>query len=89
MFRVRYCRRTSLSALDVDWMCGHRQVDCTGRRHVLKQRVEEEVEAVAEVVGENTVLSGFYSCGEIAPIAPGQRSELHNETLAITTLTER
>ena len=63
-------------------------VSCNGRRHVLKQRVEEEVEAVGEVVGEQAVLSGFYSCGEIAPISPGERSELHNETLAITTLAE-
>ena len=63
-------------------------VSCNGRRHVLKQRVEEEVEAVGEVVGPGTILTGFYSCGEIAPIAPGQRSELHNETLAITSLAE-
>ena len=63
-------------------------VSCNGRRHVLKQRVEEEVEAVGEVVGPGTILTGFYSCGEIAPIAPGQRSELHNETLAITSLSE-
>ena len=63
-------------------------VSCNGRRHVMKQRVEEEVEAVAEVVGGGAVLTGFYSCGEIAPIAPGERAELHNETLAITVLAE-
>ncbi len=63
-------------------------VSCNGRRHVLKQRVEEEVEAVREVLGEQTLLSGFYSCGEIAPLAPGEPSELHNETLAITTFAE-
>ncbi len=64
-------------------------VSCNGRRHVLKQRVEEELEAVREVIGGQAVLTGFYSCGEIAPIAPGEPSELHNETLAITTFAEQ
>ena len=63
-------------------------VSCNGRRLVLKQRVEEELEAVREVVGEQAVLTGFYSCGEVAPLAPGFPSELHNETLAVTTLAE-
>ncbi len=63
-------------------------VSCNGRRVVLSQRVEEELEAVGEVLGDKTVLTGFYSCGEIAPIAPGEPSELHNESLAITTFAE-
>jgi hypothetical protein len=63
-------------------------VSCNGRRVVLGQRVEEELEAVGEVLGEGTVLAGFYSCGEIAPIAPGETAELHNESLAITTFAE-
>ncbi len=63
-------------------------VSCNGRRVVLSQRVEEELEAVGEALGDKTVLAGFYSCGEIAPLAPGEASELHNESLAITTLAE-
>lgn len=63
-------------------------VSCNGRRHVLKQRVEEELEAVREVIGEPTVLTGFYSCGEIAPLGPGEPSELYNESLAVTTFAE-
>ena len=63
-------------------------VSCNGRRVVLSQRVEEEIEAVRDVLGEQAVLTGFYSCGEIAPIAPGEAAELHNETLAITTFAE-
>jgi small ligand-binding sensory domain FIST len=47
-------------------------VSCNGRRHVVTQRVEEEVEAVGEVVGPGAVLTGFYSCGEIAPLAAGE-----------------
>ena len=63
-------------------------VSCNGRRHVLKQRVDEEVEAVREAVGPQAVLTGLYSCGELAPIAPGKRSELHNESMAITSFAE-
>jgi len=43
-------------------------VSCAARRAVLKQRVEEEVEAVRDVLGEQTVLTGFYSYGEIGPL---------------------
>lgn len=61
---------------------------CNGRRHVLKQRLEEEVEAVRDALGASAVLTGFYCCGEIAPVAPGEGPELHNQTMAITTLAE-
>jgi hypothetical protein len=55
---------------------------------VLKQRIEEEVEAVREVLGDKAVLAGFYSYGEISPFTPNARCELHNQTMTITTLTE-
>ena len=64
-------------------------VSCVGRKLVLKQRVEEEVEGVREVVGSRTVLAGFYSYGEISPFTPGSRCELHNQTMTITALSER
>jgi hypothetical protein len=63
-------------------------ISCIGRKLVLKQRIEEEVEGVRDVLGEGAVLSGFYSYGEIAPFVPGERSELHNQTMTITTITE-
>lgn len=63
-------------------------VSCVGRRMVLKQRVEEEVEAVAEHLGQQCVLSGFYSYGEIAPLNIMECSELHNQTMTITALRE-
>ncbi|MFP5285438.1 MAG: histidine kinase, partial [Thermoanaerobaculia bacterium] len=53
------------------------------------QRVEEEVEGMREVLGDRTVLTGFYSYGEISPFTPDARCELHNQTMTITTLTER
>lgn len=64
-------------------------VSCVGRKLVLKQRVEEEVEGVREVLGEDTVLAGFYSYGEICPHGAFTKCELHNQTMTITTFSER
>lgn len=63
-------------------------VSCNGRRFVLKQRTEEEIEAVREALGKRAVLTGFYSYGEIAPAEGDGRSQLHNETMTITSFTE-
>jgi hypothetical protein len=63
-------------------------ISCNGRRYVMKQRTEEEVEAVKEAVGVDTALCGFYSYGEIAPADSGGRSQLHNETMTITSFAE-
>jgi hypothetical protein len=64
-------------------------ISCVGRKLVLKQRVEEEVEAVREAFGPHTVITGFYSYGEVAPFSPAARCELHNQTMTITTISER
>ncbi len=64
-------------------------ISCVGRKLVLKQRVEEEIEAVREVVGDSTVLTGFYSYGEVSPFKPGAECELHNQTMTITMFRER
>ena len=50
--------------------------------------VEEEVEAVRDVVGENAAITGFYSYGEIAPFLQNAKCELHNQTMTITTFSE-
>ncbi|WP_055075166.1 FIST signal transduction protein [Pseudanabaena sp. 'Roaring Creek'] len=64
-------------------------ISCVGRKLVLKQRIEEEVDGVREVMGQSTVLTGFYSYGEMAPASMGERCELHNQTMTITTLSEQ
>jgi hypothetical protein len=64
-------------------------ISCVGRKLVLKQRIEEEVEGVRDVMGGRTVLTGFYSYGEISPFTPNARCELHNQTMTITTFSER
>ena len=63
-------------------------ISCVGRKMVLRQRIEEEVEGVREVLGSQTILAGFYSYGEIAPHAPHAKCDLHNQTMTITTLSE-
>jgi hypothetical protein len=64
-------------------------VSCSGRKLVLDQRVEEEVENVRDVMGQKPALIGFYSYGEFAPFAAGTRLELQNQTMSITTFAER
>ena len=63
-------------------------ISCVGRKIVLKQRIEEEVEAVRDNLGSATVLTGFYSYGEISPFGPGGKSELHNQTMTVIHLSE-
>jgi hypothetical protein len=64
-------------------------ISCVGRKLVLKQRIEEEVEGVREIVGDKTLLTGFYSYGEISPFTPNAKCELHNQTMTITTFSEQ
>jgi hypothetical protein len=63
-------------------------ISCVGRKLVLKQRIEDEVEGVRDVLGAQAAMTGFYSYGEIAPFSFGERSELHNQTMTITTFAE-
>ena len=63
-------------------------ISCSGRRLVLRQRVEDEIEAVREVLGPGTTLSGFYSYGEVAPSSRGASCALHNQTMTLVTLGE-
>jgi hypothetical protein len=63
-------------------------VSCVGRKLVMGGRVEEEVEAVADVLGPQTTLSGFYSYGEISPFNKEMDCKLHNQTMTITYFSE-
>lgn len=62
-------------------------ISCVGRRLVLGERTEEEVEAALDVLPEGTRQVGFYSYGELSPFAHG-RCDLHNQTMTLTTLWE-
>ena len=63
-------------------------VSCVGRKLVMGGRVEEEVEAVADVLRQQVVLAGFYSYGEISPFTGELACKLHNQTMTITYLSE-
>lgn len=62
-------------------------ISCVGRRLVLGERTEEELEACFEILPPGSGQVGFYSYGEISPFASG-RCDLHNQTMTLTTLTE-
>lgn len=64
-------------------------ISCIGRKLVLQDRTDEEIEAVREELSENSVFLGFYSHGEIS----SQSKELlpcnlHNQTMTILSLSE-
>ncbi len=63
-------------------------ISCVGRKFVLGQNVEEEVEVIRDLVGKHTAITGFYSYGEIAPQLDAKHCQLHNQTMTITTMTE-
>ena len=75
-------------------MIGRQQVDlailisCIGRKLVLKQLVDDEVQVVEDLMGRETVITGFYSYGEISPYKNDTVCELHNQTMTITLLAE-
>jgi hypothetical protein len=63
-------------------------ISCVGRRLILGERIEEELEAAHDVLSPDDHQIGFYSYGELSPFASG-RCELHNQTMTITTIRER
>ncbi len=81
------------AAADV-WLANGRSRDlallisCVGRRQLLGDRTQHEIEHVSTVLGEETMLTGFYSYGEISPYADSVECGLHNQTMTITTISE-
>lgn len=63
-------------------------VSCVGRKIVMGERVDEEIEAVVSVLGSGETVTGFYSYGEISPFTPGASCELHNQTMTVFRLAE-
>jgi hypothetical protein len=63
-------------------------VSCVGRRLVMGQLTEEELEIVQEKLGEATAITGFYSYGELAPFSDIVQCQLHNQTMTLTTIYE-
>lgn len=62
-------------------------VSCMGRRAVLQDRTEDEVEVVKDSLGENVSQVGFYSYGELSPRTSGKCGML-NQTMTLTLISE-
>ncbi|MFT3744249.1 MAG: FIST N-terminal domain-containing protein [Pyrinomonadaceae bacterium] len=62
-------------------------ISCVGRRLILGERAEEELDAVMDAMPIGTTQVGFYSYGEISPSGTGQ-CDLHNQTMTLTTISE-
>jgi len=63
-------------------------ISCVGRRMVLGERSEEEIESTLEMLPPQARQVGFYSYGEISPHTNG-RCDLHNQTMTLTTICEK
>lgn len=64
-------------------------ISCFGRKLVLKEHTEEEVEAVRVVLGGRTMITGFYSYGELCPTSSTEKQCWHhNQTMTVTTFRE-
>ena len=63
-------------------------VSCVGRRLVLGERTDEEIESVLDALPRGTGQVGFYSYGEMSPRERGGCCDLHNQTMTVTLLDE-
>lgn len=62
-------------------------ISCVGRKLVLGQKTEDEIEAVYDTLGDNVSQVGYYSYGEISPLTKGT-CDLHNQTMTLTLIWE-
>jgi hypothetical protein len=62
-------------------------ISCYGRKSLLGERTEEEVEAAMESYPTGTAQIGFYSYGEIAPVTANS-CDFHSQTMTITVFQE-
>lgn len=64
-------------------------VSCIGRRLLMGQRIDEEIEAAKAELAESCLPVGFYSYGEISPHEVSGFCQLHNQTMTVTVVSER
>jgi len=60
-------------------------ISCVGRRLVLGENTDEELEILLDLFPENTKQIGFYSYGELSPTELN-KCDLHNQTMTVTAL---
>jgi hypothetical protein len=64
-------------------------VSCIGRRLLMGQRIDEEIEAATAELPADCRPVGFYSYGEISPHDQSGQVQLHNQTMTVTLMSER
>jgi hypothetical protein len=63
-------------------------ISCVGRKNVLKQLTQDEIDAVAEAFDNNVVFAGFYSYGELSKFKGNSDCQLHNQTMTVAGISE-
>ena len=63
-------------------------VSCVGRKLVLTQLTQDEIEAVTSEFEDDVVFTGFYSYGELSKLKNENFCRLHNQTMTITAISE-
>ena len=63
-------------------------VSCVGRKIVLKQLTQDEVDAVVENFEPSVHFTGFYSNGEISKMKFVESCKLHNQSMTLTIFSE-
>lgn len=84
----RAARCLMLNAAKNAWPAACIAISCVGRRMVMKQVTEDELETVMHRLPPDAAMAGFYSYGEIAPHNGGYAA-LHNQTMTLTLIREK
>jgi hypothetical protein len=63
-------------------------VSCVGRKLVLKQLAQDEIEAVTDSFAADVIFTGFYSYGELSKLRGEHLCNLHNQTMTLTAISE-
>jgi hypothetical protein len=74
--------------LDKNEACLAIAISCVGRRLVLGEAIEDETEAIKNILPQGTLVSGFYSYGELSPHGE-YGCDLHNQTMTLTVFQEK
>lgn len=59
-------------------------ISCVGRKLVMCDEIDDEIDIVKEILHLNSNMIGFYSYGEISPSLNPESSTLHNQTMTIS-----
>jgi hypothetical protein len=64
-------------------------ISCVGRKMVLKQLTQDEIDAVTESFNDDVIFTGFYSYGELSKLKGNHSCALHNQTMTVTGISEK